>query len=134
MLTLAHLGLRGKAPEDWRSPRRCAHFKNHGVARSVLDCGGPPPLFPAAGQTVPMLTQTAIDLPFPAVERRFSWLRKSFLWLRRAFLWLGREFYWLRKGFPKVIKSFYSLRKWFRWRNASFPVSYTHLRAHETDS
>ena len=31
-----------------------------GVARSVLDCGGPPPLFPEAYQTVPMLSGTAI--------------------------------------------------------------------------
>ena len=34
-----------KAPEDWRTPRR---FALSGVARiraSVLDCGGPPPLF-----------------------------------------------------------------------------------------
>jgi hypothetical protein len=28
--------------------------------RQVLECGGPPPLFPAAYQTVPMLTGTAI--------------------------------------------------------------------------
>src|ERR1035437_2405798 len=50
----------GKAPEDWRSPRRFAYFRNHRIARSVLDCGGPPPLFPWAYQTVPMLTETAI--------------------------------------------------------------------------
>src|ERR1035437_4143084 len=29
-----------KAPEDWRTPRRFAYFRNHLVARSVLDCGG----------------------------------------------------------------------------------------------
>ena len=35
-----------KAPEGWRSPRRFADFRNHRVTRSVLECGGPPPLFP----------------------------------------------------------------------------------------
>ncbi len=52
-----------KAPEDWRTPKRFAYFRNHRVARSVLDCGGPPPLFPEACQTVPMLTGTAIPTP-----------------------------------------------------------------------
>ena len=33
--------------------------RNHRVARSVLECGGPPPLFPEAYQTVPTLTGTA---------------------------------------------------------------------------
>jgi hypothetical protein len=41
-----NLSFSGKAPEGWRSPRRVAYFGNHRVARSVLDCGGPPPLFP----------------------------------------------------------------------------------------
>jgi hypothetical protein len=50
----------GKAPEDWRSPRRFAYFGNRRIAHSVLECGGPPPLFPEANQTVPMLTGTAI--------------------------------------------------------------------------
>jgi hypothetical protein len=57
---LADLSSAGKAPEDWRTPRRFAYFRNHRVARSVLDCGGPPPLLPEAYQTVPMLTGTAI--------------------------------------------------------------------------
>src|ERR1035437_8863764 len=61
MLTLAPLGSRGQAPEDWRTPRRFAYFRNHRVARSVLGCGGPPPLFPEAYQTVTMLTGTAIE-------------------------------------------------------------------------
>jgi hypothetical protein len=47
-----------KAPEGWRSPRRFAYFRNHHVAHSVLDCGGPPPLFPGAYQTVPGSTGT----------------------------------------------------------------------------
>src|SRR5450759_2034995 len=59
MLTLAPLGSRGQAPEDWRTPRRFAYFRNHRVARSVLDCGGPPPLFPEAHPTVLMLIGTA---------------------------------------------------------------------------
>ena len=71
--------------KDWRTPRRFAYFGNHRVARSVLECppsavllrpssavallrrmertgGGPPPLFPEAYQTVPMLTGTAISV------------------------------------------------------------------------
>ncbi len=36
---------KSKAPEGWRTPGRFAYFGNHPVARSVLDCGGPPPLF-----------------------------------------------------------------------------------------
>jgi len=60
MLTLAHASSRGnldsdKAPEDWSTPRRCAHFKHHRAAHSVLDCGGPPPLFPASRQTAAIL-------------------------------------------------------------------------------
>ena len=49
-----------KAPEGWRSPRRFADFRNHRVTRSVLECGGPPPLFPEEYQTVPMLTGTTM--------------------------------------------------------------------------
>jgi hypothetical protein len=49
-----------QAPEDWRTPRRFAYFRNHRVARSVVDCGGPPPLFPETYPTVPMLTGTAL--------------------------------------------------------------------------
>jgi hypothetical protein len=49
------------APEGWRTPRRFAFFKNHRSAHSVLDCGGPPPLFPQANQTVPMSNVTARD-------------------------------------------------------------------------
>jgi hypothetical protein len=37
-----------KAPEGWRSPRRFAYFNNHHVTHSVLECGGPPPLFHGA--------------------------------------------------------------------------------------
>jgi GNAT superfamily N-acetyltransferase len=33
-----------KAPEDWRSPKRKAFASDSRTARSVLDCGGPPPL------------------------------------------------------------------------------------------
>jgi Zn-dependent protease len=44
--------LLAKAPGGWRTPRRFALFRNHRVAHSVLDCGGPPPLFhlPSSGQ------------------------------------------------------------------------------------
>jgi hypothetical protein len=31
------------------------YFRNHRFTRSGLDCGGPPPLFPEAYKTVPML-------------------------------------------------------------------------------
>jgi hypothetical protein len=37
---------RSKAPEDWRSPRFFALSGVTGIRASVLDCGGPPPLFP----------------------------------------------------------------------------------------
>src|ERR1019366_7900007 len=39
-----------KAPEGWRSPRRFARNENRNERASVLDCGGPPPLFPASDQ------------------------------------------------------------------------------------
>jgi hypothetical protein len=39
-----------KAPEDWRTPRRFANNEHHQMARSVLDCGSPLPLFMAAYQ------------------------------------------------------------------------------------
>jgi hypothetical protein len=35
---------RSKAPEDWRTPRRCAQFASHSQTLCVLDYGGPPPL------------------------------------------------------------------------------------------
>jgi hypothetical protein len=34
--------------------------RNHRVTRSVLECGGPPPLFPETYQTAPRLIETAI--------------------------------------------------------------------------
>jgi hypothetical protein len=51
------------APEDRRTPRRFAYFRNHRVARSVLDCGpdASGPLFPEPYQTVSMLIGTAIS-------------------------------------------------------------------------
>jgi len=44
---LANAGLPGrkKAPESWRSPRRSALLEAHEPRASVLECGGPPPLF-----------------------------------------------------------------------------------------
>ncbi len=36
---------RTKAPEDWRTPRRQAFNSGLRTARSVLECGGPPPLW-----------------------------------------------------------------------------------------
>ena len=67
-LTLAHSGSRSKvalpkAPEGWRSPRRFARLVNHRQTLCVMDCGDPPPLFPATFQTVPMLTEIAIFDP-----------------------------------------------------------------------
>jgi hypothetical protein len=38
-----------KAPGDWRSPRRFAYIRNHWATRSVLECGGPPPLLRSGG-------------------------------------------------------------------------------------
>jgi len=35
-----------KAPEGWRSPKRKRVRWDHRNIRQVLDCGGPPPLFP----------------------------------------------------------------------------------------
>jgi hypothetical protein len=72
MLTLAHASSRGnldsdKAPEDWSTPRRFAHTQVAENRASVLDCGGPPPLFPEAYQTVPMLTGIAIFKDRPVV-------------------------------------------------------------------
>ena len=40
-----------KAPEDWRTPRRSAHSVVIGQRASVLECGGPPPLFHRARNT-----------------------------------------------------------------------------------
>jgi hypothetical protein len=37
---------RSKAPEGWRTPRRFAFAEPRTNFRQVLDCGGPPPLFP----------------------------------------------------------------------------------------
>jgi hypothetical protein len=51
LLPVTHFGSRGKAPEDWCTLKRFANQENHRVARSVLECGGPPPLFPTAFQT-----------------------------------------------------------------------------------
>jgi hypothetical protein len=36
-----------KAPENWRSPRRFANTVVAAKRASVLECGGPPPLFSA---------------------------------------------------------------------------------------
>jgi hypothetical protein len=85
--------------KGWRSPRRFAYFRNHRVAHSVLECppsavllrpssavallrrmertgGGPPPLFPEAYPTVPMLTGTAID-PRAETQDPKSMLRQA---------------------------------------------------------
>ena len=35
-----------KAPEDWSTPRRCAFMRIVEPRGSVVECGGPPPLFP----------------------------------------------------------------------------------------
>src|SRR5664280_154811 len=83
MLTLAHSGSHenlgsDKAPEDWRTPRRCASAQIPENRASVLDCGGPPPLFPSAFQTVPMLTETAIASPVRVSDAAGEDTRASF--------------------------------------------------------
>jgi hypothetical protein len=35
----------GQRAKGWRSPKRFAGFLGRGARASVLDCGGPPPLF-----------------------------------------------------------------------------------------
>ena len=59
-----------------QSARGLAHsktlrvFRNHRITRSVLECGGPPPLFPEAYHTVPRLIGTAINaLPARQLKR-----------------------------------------------------------------
>jgi hypothetical protein len=42
-----------KAPEGWRTPRRFALSEVTGIRASVLDCGGPPPLFHQSAQGYP---------------------------------------------------------------------------------
>jgi hypothetical protein len=39
-----------KAPGDWRTPKRFAFSQVSGQRASVLECGGPPPLFPRRSQ------------------------------------------------------------------------------------
>ena len=51
-----------KAPEGWRTPKRFAYFRNHRVAHSVMDCGGPPPLFPKPHSIVPILPQSPLNI------------------------------------------------------------------------
>jgi hypothetical protein len=68
MLTLAYKKSRSafahrKAPEGWRSPRRFAYFRNQRIAHGVLECGGPPPLFPKPHPIVPMLPQLPWNMP-----------------------------------------------------------------------
>jgi hypothetical protein len=41
---------KAKAPGGWRTPRRWRVCHHHRPARSVLDCGGPPPLFSGAAK------------------------------------------------------------------------------------
>src|ERR1700690_4107853 len=79
---LADILFAGKAPEDWRTPGRFAYFKNHRVTRSVLDYGGPPPLFPEPNQIVPMVTATLavhsqrrLKEILPSRHRRFDFRR-----------------------------------------------------------
>src|ERR1017187_8643150 len=65
-----------KAPEGWSSPRRFAFTLAVEHRASVLDCGSPLPLFPVAGQTVPMLIKTAmavhVKLPHASSRRQSS--------------------------------------------------------------
>jgi hypothetical protein len=62
-----------KAPEGWSTPRRCAFFNHHRVARSVvLDCGSPLPLFSAtaienAGYFLSRLRRLFSFLDFPRI-------------------------------------------------------------------
>src|ERR1039458_7457332 len=65
--------------------------RNHRVARSVLECGGPPPLFPETYQTMPTLTGTALS--WWCVSTEMSRLRRWLACLCRfGFLRLHRNF------------------------------------------
>jgi hypothetical protein len=68
MLTLACKKSRSafpyrKAPEGWRTPKRFTYFRNQRIAHGVLDCGGPPPLFPRPHPIVPILPQLPWNMP-----------------------------------------------------------------------
>ncbi len=70
MLTLASKKSRSafahrKAPEDWRTPGRFAQFVSPMQTPRVLDCGGPPPLFPGPHPICAHVTTTALEYAAP---------------------------------------------------------------------
>jgi len=52
-----------KAPEDWRTPRRWRDCVWPSRARSVLECGGPPPLSNGTGEAIVVALLPAQCLP-----------------------------------------------------------------------
>ena len=55
-----------KAPEDWRTPRRFAHFARRLPTLCVVECGGPPPLSNAGFLPKAATTQSPMNgLPEP---------------------------------------------------------------------
>src|ERR1035437_8539230 len=63
-----------KAPEGWRSPRRSAFAERTVPRDSVLECGGPPPLFPAPNTRPKNLSSQMArgKLKFRNIEHRTS--------------------------------------------------------------
>jgi hypothetical protein len=62
-----------KAPEGWRTPRRFAPYGHHRERASVLDCGGPPPLFIRAPK--PQLLQSCFHFA-RSLALRFTSVRQ----------------------------------------------------------
>ena len=58
------------------APRPFAPLHDFRAARRVLDCGGPPPLFPASTQTRSNLNETAITSLSPLSGTSFGWITK----------------------------------------------------------
>ncbi len=82
-----------KAPEDWSTPGRFAFAPVTVLRASVLECGGPPPLFPPARQTVPGPAATLMAAP--AAAYFLSAARINFIYLAgslsKSFLHIGQH-------------------------------------------
>ena len=66
-----------KAPEDWRTPRRFAFYESRHVARSVLECGGPPPFFPAGRNARAGLTRVLESFDFASIRTSEERINKA---------------------------------------------------------
>src|ERR1017187_7774036 len=96
MLTLAYKQSRSafahrKAPEGWRTPNALRIFRNQRIAHGVLDCGGPPPLFPKPHPIVPILPQLPLEYAAPDGAFYFIWLNYKDVAptaLNAAFFWI----------------------------------------------